>query len=183
MEWIQPEQDGFSLETRHMMLRAAIVYIVAVVIVRVGSKRFMGKNTAFDLLLGIMLGSVLSRAITGQSPFFPTLAAGAVLMVMHYVFAWLSYQFDWFSPLVKGRPRLLVKDGEIQRDGMRKSLVGEHDLMEALRTGASGTRIEDVALAHLERNGNISVILKKEPPQVLEVKAADGVQAVRITVE
>jgi hypothetical protein len=58
-----------------MALRAVVVYVVTVIIVRLGKKRFMGKGTAFDVILGIMLGSIVSRAITGNAPFFPALAA------------------------------------------------------------------------------------------------------------
>jgi uncharacterized membrane protein YcaP (DUF421 family) len=182
-DWLRPGQDGFALDVPRMMLRAVVVFGVALVIVRVGNKRFMGRNTAFDLILAIMLGSVLSRAVTGQSPFFPTLAAGAVLMAMHGVLSWLAYHYDWFGPLVKGRARLLVKDGELVQDGMRGGLMGRNDLMEALRSQASTTSLEGVKLAYLERSGEISVICKDRPPQVLEVKVEEGVQWVRIRLE
>src|SRR5690606_15949943 len=163
--WIRPGQDGFDLEAVHMVMRAAIVFVVAVAMVRLGSKRFMGRNTVFDLILGIMLGSVLSRAITGQAPFFPTLAAGLTLVPMHGLLAFLSYRFHFVGPLVKGRPRLLIKDGEVVQEGMRRSLVGQHDLQEALRASGCGTSIEDVELAHLERSGNISVLRKQQEPK------------------
>ena len=48
-------------------------------IVRLGSKRFLSKATAFDVIVGIMLGSVMSRAITASASFFPTLLVGGML--------------------------------------------------------------------------------------------------------
>ena len=72
-----------ELSLGQMTVRVPIVYITAVIVVRLGKKRFLGKNTAFDVIIGIMLGSILSRAITGNSPFFPTLAASFVLMGIH----------------------------------------------------------------------------------------------------
>ena len=54
-----------------------VIYVAAVLMVRVGEKRFLGKNTVFDVILGIVLGSVVSRAVTGFSPFFTKLVAGA----------------------------------------------------------------------------------------------------------
>ncbi|MDX1656480.1 MAG: DUF421 domain-containing protein, partial [Candidatus Competibacteraceae bacterium] len=106
------EVDELSLG--QMALRAVVVYAVALVVVRLGKKRFLGKNTAFDFILGIMLGSVLSRAITGNSPFFPTLAASVVMVSLHWLFAVLAYHWDLFGIFVKGRPRVLIRDGEIQ---------------------------------------------------------------------
>jgi hypothetical protein len=66
---------GLGAEAREigvaqMALRAVVVYVATVFMVRLGKKRFMGQGTAFDLILGIMLGSTVSRAITGTAPFF-----------------------------------------------------------------------------------------------------------------
>ena len=67
---------GLGLESREinalqMGLRAVVVYVVTVIVVRLGKKRFMGQATAFDVILGIMLGSIVSRAVTGNAPFLP----------------------------------------------------------------------------------------------------------------
>lgn len=96
-----------------MLVRAILVFIVALLMVRLGEKRFLGKNTAFDVILGIVFGSVMSRAITGSSPFFPTLVAGFTLILLHWLFAAVAFRSDWFGDMVKGRSRILVKDGEI----------------------------------------------------------------------
>jgi uncharacterized membrane protein YcaP (DUF421 family) len=70
-----------------MSLRAAIVFVVTLAIVRLGKRRFLGRATAFDVILGIMLGSIVSRAVTGNAPFVPALAAAAMLMLMHWFFS------------------------------------------------------------------------------------------------
>ncbi len=75
--------DSKELGPAQMALRAAVVYAAMVVVVRLGKKRFMGQATAFDVILGIMLGSVASRAITGNAPLGPALAAAGALLAMH----------------------------------------------------------------------------------------------------
>ena len=75
--------EGKELGIGQMALRAVVVYVATVLTVRLGKKRFMGRSTAFDVILGIMLGSVVSRAITGNAPFVPALVAAAVLLAMH----------------------------------------------------------------------------------------------------
>src|SRR4051812_36764138 len=97
-----------------MALRAVAVYAFTLAIVRLGSKRFLGKPSAFDTVVGIMLGSVMSRAITSASEFIPTLVAGTVLIAMHWLLASLAYHTQWLGRFVKGSPILLIKDGEIQ---------------------------------------------------------------------
>lgn len=180
---LAPDAEAFDLEVAQMIIRGIVVYLAAIAMVRLGHKRFMGRNTAFDLLLGIILGSILSRGITGQAPLWHVLATSAMLLAGHWLIAWLSFGFDGLGPLVKGQPRLLVQDGKIVEKNMRRSLIGKHDLMEALRSQGKCTRLEDVQLAHLERSGNISIILKEPTTRVLDVKVAAGVQTVRIKLD
>ena len=75
--------EGKELGALQMGSRAILVYAVTLIIVRLGKKRFMGRASAFDVIIGVVLGSVVSRAITGTSPLVPALAAAAVLVIMH----------------------------------------------------------------------------------------------------
>ena len=171
-----------ELDSLQMALRALIIYITAILLVRLGQKRFMGKNTAFDVILGIILGSVLSRGITGNAPLIPTVTAGAVLVALHWLFSVMSFYWYPFSRVVKGQERLLIKDGEIQWDNMRRSHVGKHDLEMAIRNTSRAANFEDVAEAHFERSGDISVIPREREKKlrVIDVAVRNGVQNVRI---
>ena len=165
--WEVVEQAlGLGLEGKHltvaqMALRAAVVFVLSIVMLKVGDKRFMGKSTALDVFLGIVFGSTVSRAITGNAPFVPTLAAGFVLVLLHWLFAAVAFRSHAFGKLVKGRNRLLVKDGEIQWDAMRKSHVTTHDLNEALRSNGEDPDVSRIKEAHIERNGDISVLMRE----------------------
>jgi uncharacterized membrane protein YcaP (DUF421 family) len=103
-----------SLGVLQMALRAFIVYFVALAFVRIGDKRFLGKSTAFDVVIGIMFGSVMSRAITAPAEFVPILGASGVLVGLHFVVALISFRADHIGTLVKGHERTLVHDGTIQ---------------------------------------------------------------------
>ena len=175
---------GIGLESRdinvmQMALRAAIIYLVTVLMVRLGKKRFMGRATAFDVILGIMIGSIVSRAVTGNAPFLPALAATAVLLAMHSLFSWAALHWHGFGNLIKGHDQLLIRDGEIDKEEMRKAHMTDRDLWEDLR-GKSISRLEDVAEGRLERNGGLSVIKAKSGPKTIDVRVSDGVQTVRI---
>jgi len=154
--------DADSLNAAQTAVRALITYVVALAFVRIGDKRFLGKSTAFDVVIGIMFGSVMSRAITTADEFVPILAAGGVLVALHFLVALATFRSDRFGTLVKGDERVLVRDGEIQWDAMAKAHVTERDLRGALR---SQGKLEDVARVHLatlERSGEISVIADRE---------------------
>ena len=163
-------------------LRAFLVYLTAILLVKFGEKRFMGKSTAFDMILGIVLGSVLSRAITGNASFFKIIGAGAILVGIHWLFAIVSFHSDRLGSLIKGNARILVKDGEIQWDNMRKSHISRKDLEMALYSNGKVTDPSQVKVARFERSGDISVIprAKQKKLSVVEITIHEGVQKVRL---
>ncbi len=163
-----------------MAVRAVIGYLYALLLVRVGETRFLGSNTAFDVILGFILGSVISRAVTGNAPFFASLVAATVLVGMHWAFAAIAYRTTFFATLVKGDKRVLVKNGEILWDNMRAGHIGERDLEEAMRVNGRIEELDEVEEAYLERNGQISIIRKQKLPRVVEISVQEGVQTVRL---
>ncbi len=152
------ELDTNDINVWQMSLRALVVFVVAIAMVRLGNKRFMGKNTALDILLAVILGAVVSRAITGNAPFFPALAAGLVLVLVHWAFSAITFHSHRVGTLVKGHARTLVRDGELQWEEMQKAHISEHDLQEAMRSSGQSPDVREVESAHLERSGDISII-------------------------
>jgi uncharacterized membrane protein YcaP (DUF421 family) len=163
-------------------LRAFLIYLTAILLVKFGEKRFMGKSTAFDMILGIVLGSVLSRAITGNASFFKIIGAGVILVGIHWLFAIVSFYSDGLGSLIKGNARILVKDGEIQWDNMRKSHISRKDLEMALYSNGKVTDPSQVKVARFERSGDISVIprAKQKKLSIVEITVHEGVQKVRL---
>lgn len=153
-----------DLRASHMAVRALVVYVIALAIFRIAKKRFLGQATAFDVILGVISGSVVSRAITGNAPFVPTLSAAVALMLAHWVFSGLSARWHVFGLLVKGAPTTIIRHGKVDRRALAREHMSARDLDEQLR--AHGLRDpEQVAEARLERNGQISVIRAQRQPQ------------------
>ncbi|HUR93291.1 MAG TPA: YetF domain-containing protein [Gemmatimonadales bacterium] len=163
-------------------IRTLAVYAFAVVAVRLGSKRFLSQASAFDVIVAIMLGSIMSRAIS-TPPLWPMLLSGAVLIAAHSLLAALAYRLDWLGPVVKGRPRLLLRDGRVDHDAMRQAKVSRQDLEQAVRLQVGETDLSRVRQARLERDGSISVVTAGREPVVLDVGVEAGVQTVRIRLE
>ena len=164
-------------------VRTVAVYLFALAAVRLGSKRFLSQASAFDVIVAIMLGSIMSRAVTGAAALWPALLSGALLIAVHWLLAALAYRLDWLGPLVKGRPTLLLRDGQLDRGAMRHSGVSEHDIEQAVRLKAGETDLSRVREARLERGGSISVVTAERRPTVLDVRVEAGVQTVRIRLE
>jgi len=178
-EIIGPGKEADARGLGEMGQRAAIIFVVPLASVRLGKKRFMGSGTAFDMIIGIMLGSMASRALTGNAPMVPTMAAALVLILMHWLFGAIALHSHAFGNLIKGHPQMLVRDGEIDERAMKKTHMTKRDLAEDLR-GQGVKDAFEVAEARLERNGQVSVIKKSGQPKVVDVQVAAGVQTVRI---
>lgn len=172
-----------TLTVWQMLARTLIVYTTALIIVRLGEKRFFGKSTAFDLVLSIILGSVISRAINGGAPFFPTLAASLGLVLIHQLLAALAFHSDRFGDWIKGHARTLIRDGELDWSAMRKSHLSEQDLISALRVESHIQDPSEVRVARLERSGDISVVRADREPQIIECPVEEGIKTIRIEIE
>lgn len=149
-----------DLKTIHILTRCFLIYIIGIILVRLGNKRFVGKMSAFDFILAIIIGSLLSRAVTETGLFLPILGACLLLIILHRSFSYIASRTDNFGTLIKGNERIVVKDGEILWDEMRKSNLSRQDLMQTIRLNANVSEVEKVKTARLERNGDISIILK-----------------------
>jgi uncharacterized membrane protein YcaP (DUF421 family) len=125
---------------------------------RLGDKRFLSKRSAFDVVLGFILASMLARAINGSSAFFPTLGGGFVVVMLHRLLAFLTRETHWFGILIKGKADLVIEDGKLNRSAMKANNLSEHDLLEDIRMNGNAGEIGKVKTAYCERNGHISVV-------------------------
>lgn len=175
--------DAADVGLLQMALRTVLVYGVTLAVVRLGAKRFLSRATAFDAVVAIMVGSIMSRAVNGSAPLGPTLLSGAALLGMHWLLASLAFHSDRFGVLAKGEPRLLIEDGEVDDEAVRAGNITRRDLEEAIRLQAGLRDHSRVDRAYLERSGKISVLPRSTSPQVVSVSVAEGVQTVRIRFE
>ena len=113
--------------------RGVVVFFAALVMVRLGDKRFLSKKTAFDAILGFILASMLARAVNGRVSFFPTLGAGFVLVALHRALAYFARDSHRFGILVKGKSERVIKDGIVDDQALRRNNLSKHDLVEDLR--------------------------------------------------
>jgi uncharacterized membrane protein YcaP (DUF421 family) len=165
-EWLN-QCLGFGADPRNLtflqiVLRGIIVFAVTLVMVRLGDKRFLSKKTAFDAILGLILASMLARAVNGSASFWPTLGGGFVLVGLHRLIAHFSRRWHKFGNLVKGTSDLVVRDGQVIEAGMRRNDLSEHDLQEDMRLNGQVDEVSKIKVAYAERNGQISIVPKNK---------------------
>ena len=150
-----------DLEWYQMCTRAVIVFIVALVFIRLSGMRTFGTQSAFDVVVSLTLGAVLSRCITGRYPFFSCLSAAVLLVILHQLTAYLTYKFKHIRKLTQGEGVLLFENGCLIEENLAKHFVVESDLLQAIhRSHLDG--YENVKAIWLEPCGELFIVKKEK---------------------
>jgi uncharacterized membrane protein YcaP (DUF421 family) len=149
--------DTGDASVAQLCARAAILFLFGVVCIRIAGRRTFSSITPLDIIVALIIGSNISRAMTGKAPFFGGLAATLVVVILHRLLAMATLHWSPLARLLKGAPVVLVRDGVADHDAMRRHAIGQADLSEGLRM-EQAERVEDVRLATLEAGGKISVV-------------------------
>lgn len=139
-------------------MRGAIVFAATLAMVRMSSKRSLAEKTAFDAVLIVMIASILARAINGSASFFPTIGVGFVLVLLHRIMGAVACHSHFLGNLIKGEPEIIVRNGVLLQDIMRRNHVSIHDLEEDMRLTAKIEDLSKIKSACVERSGEISFI-------------------------
>ncbi|OLT05718.1 hypothetical protein BJF90_01635 [Pseudonocardia sp. CNS-004] len=152
------DQLGTDPATAANVAVATVGIVVALlVLVRIGGQRGLAAMSGTDVVCMIALGAIVGRTALLEVPSLATgLIALCVLVVLQRLLGALGKRPRWQRLLMR-RPVVLVRDGRLREDAMRRARVSEDDLRERLRLGGIARR-DQVRLAVLERTGQISVL-------------------------
>jgi uncharacterized membrane protein YcaP (DUF421 family) len=152
--------EGRNLDLLQMGLRAIVIFVIALALIRVSGRRSFGQRSPFDSVVVILLGATLSRAIVGASPFVATVFASFLIVACHRMLAWACMRSRRFERLVGGVEREVYSNGEFNAREMHAALMTRTDIEETVRQKTGSRSMDNVAAAILERNGEVSVIRK-----------------------
>lgn len=147
-------------------IRTIILYLFIMLGLRLMGKRQIGELEPSDLVLTMMLSDL---AAVPMQDFGIPLLAGLIpiltLLALSMLLSQLSLQSLRFRALVCGKPAVLIDNGKLQQETMRKNRYTLDELLEALR-GQGYADLTDVKYAVLENSGQLSVFpwTKKQPP-------------------
>ena len=144
------------------ILRPVIVYFALLLMLRVFGKRELAQLNPFDLTVLMMLSNTVQNAIIGNDNSLSGGLIGALtLLIVNYVVVRFVFRHQRLDQIVAGKPTVLITDGKIIQDALKRELVTEGEL----RVAASRQGIGD--LANVE-----SCVL--EPGGVLLFDAKEG---------
>lgn len=148
-----------SLPWWEFIVRAAIVYLVLLLMVRFTGKRTVGQFTPFDLIVVMLLSEGVSNSLTGgDESLGGGLVIAATLVALDMTIAVLTARSKKMDRAIQGNPVLVGRDGVIYDDILKRQRVPRSDVERALRS--ADCDIEDMRMAILESDGNISILKK-----------------------
>ena len=139
-------------------VRAVLVYLFLLLAIRVFGRRELGQMTGFDVIVLLTISNILQNAMIGNDNSVTGGVIGAVvLLAANLTLAALVFRSKKIEKVVEGGPKILIHEGALQRDAIRKELLTDQDLRAAIRREGLDS-FDEVRLAISEPNGLISVI-------------------------
>lgn len=144
-----------------ILLRASVVYLFMVAAIRLFGKKELSQLSVTDLVFILLISNAVQNAMLGPDT---SLAGGVLaalcLFVLNYLLKLLMYRSKKVKSLIEGEPVMLVYKGNLIEDNMSKEKI-TRDELEAVVREHGVSSVENVELAILEIDGNISVLSKE----------------------
>lgn len=140
------------------VLRALIIYVVLVLLVRLAGKRELAQLNAFDLIVLLLLSNTVQNAIIGNDNSLAGGIIGAVtLLSANWFVVRFMYRHEKLDRVIEGNPVTLVEDGQVLKDQCDRELITVAEL-EAAAHRQGFASLADVGRAVLEPGGTLSFI-------------------------
>lgn len=153
---------SLSMPWWEFVLRAVVVYVVVLVLMRLTGKRTVGQLTPFDLLVVVLLGNAVQNSLIGEdSSLLGGLLLAATLLALNSLVGRLSAHSRRFDRFIEGTPVLLARRGEVFRAQLARQAISEQDFAIARRAAGYAT-LGEIELAVLETSGEITFIPRRE---------------------
>nr|WP_294936723.1 YetF domain-containing protein [uncultured Flavobacterium sp.] len=141
-----------------IILRSTAVYLFMVVALRLFGKKELSQLNTADVILILLISNSVQNAMVGENTsLLGGLAAALVLFLISNGLKRLMYRFKILSDLVQDKPEILIHNGRIDYSTLAKLRISSDEMEEAMREHGV-EHYEDVKLAMLEVDGNISII-------------------------
>jgi uncharacterized membrane protein YcaP (DUF421 family) len=137
------------------LLRAVIVYLFLLLVLRLLGKRELAQQNTLDFLVLLLVANAVQNGIIGNDNSVTGAIVGALaLFGINFSFKALAYRFPWADRVFEGSPSYLIKDGQFMEATMRREQISKPEL-RAIAQRQGYESLEEVGTAILETDGNI----------------------------
>ena len=146
-----------------IIYRTVIVYFLLLVVFKMMGKKEVGQLTVIDLVVSILIAEIAAIGIDSLRPMGEVFLSIILLGSLQLLMALLTLRSKRVRDLVDGRPSIIIHNGEINVEEMRRQRYNFDDLMVQLRN-LNISSVFEVDYAILEANGHLTAFKKDECP-------------------
>jgi uncharacterized membrane protein YcaP (DUF421 family) len=151
---------GIGLDEK--VLRSLLVFIFLVAALRLAGKRELAQLNVLDLAVLLLVSNALQNALIGNdNSLIGGMVGASTLFAANYVFVHVIYRHAHLRRVLEGRPRVLLRNGKLDHDAMRKEAITEETLEDELLSHGM-TDFSDAGLIMLETNGRLVFMTRSE---------------------
>jgi uncharacterized membrane protein YcaP (DUF421 family) len=155
------------------VLRSVLVFLFLAAALRLGGKRELAQINVLDLAVLLLASNALQNALIGNDNSVTGGVVGATtLFVANYVFIRLTFRHARIRRILEGRPRVLLRNGRLDRKAMDKEAITPEELEDQLLDKGM-TSFDQVGLIILETNGKL-VFLNRDQAKRLRPELLAG---------
>lgn len=142
-----------------LFLRAMVVYLFLLVLLRLAGKRTLSEMTTFDFVLLLIISEATQNALVDDDHSLSNgLAVILTLVALDRIVAVLKRKSARMERLIEGAPLMLVDRGQVLQERLRQSNVTLEDILQAARQTQGIGTLDGIKYAVLESSGGISII-------------------------
>jgi uncharacterized membrane protein YcaP (DUF421 family) len=152
----QYEQLGWTA------LKTVLLFIVAVIGLRVSRRRMLAELNVFDFVVAVAIGAIIGRTATSVTTSFATGAVALItLFTAHRIVAEL-HRRGWLGELLIRKPLILLANGRLQPKALRTAGLADHDVYRLLRQSGESD-VEDMQYVLFEERGEVTIVRAGAP--------------------
>ncbi|WP_294411780.1 DUF421 domain-containing protein [uncultured Ruminococcus sp.] len=145
-----------------ILIRSVILYVLVIFAVRLMGKRQLGELQPSELVITILVSNIATLPIEDVNiPIIVGVTPILSLVCFEVMVSWINLRLPKLRRLISGSPKIIIRNGCIERDIMRELRFSVDDLLMALRS-KDIFDIGEVQYAIVETTGSVSV-MKKQP--------------------
>lgn len=171
--------DLFVLQTPlpELILRAAVIYFFLLIVMRIIGRHEFGQLTPFNLILLLIISESISQAINaGDNSLLAGLISASTLLSLNVLLSIGQYKSRLIRGFVSPEALKVIENGRIIEKSLRRELMTHDELLERLRARGIGG-VEEVQVAYIESDGDISALTYRESDRHRAAAAAEADKA------
>lgn len=155
-------QSQADLTLLQWFLRACIVFVYLLLLTKLMGQKEIGRFSLFDFIISITFGSIAAGALNSSRTELPGVAVVlATLAGLQILLSIIALKFSRLRRVLEEEPIILIQNGKLLENAMRKCRINLDDLMSRLRQ-KNYFYLDQVEFAVLEPNGQVTVLPKSQ---------------------